>query len=267
MWQKALFLSAVFLSLLAIGVLSWRYRDPARRWPAAGFRLDTLYWLAAPTLATWLSRAVIGSLLLAGGLIVFRDAGHPWDGFGPAAALPLWGSVVMALACADFANYWVHRLMHRRILWPIHAIHHSSQELDWHSALRIHPLDRLAMQIASVVFVVALGFPLTALIAAAPVAGLIGILIHLDISVDLGWLRFVIATPLFHRWHHADEAQALGKNFAAIFPVWDILFGTFHMPRHQRPTRFGCGDDIPQSFWAQMTYPLKQWTARDLGRH
>jgi sterol desaturase/sphingolipid hydroxylase (fatty acid hydroxylase superfamily) len=263
MWQKALFLSAMFLSLLTIGALTWRHRSPARRWPAAGLRLDTLYWLAAPTLAAWLSRMVIGSLLLLGGLIVFRDVSHPWDGFGPVAALPLWAAVAPALVCADFASYWVHRLMHQGVLWPIHAIHHSSQELDWHSALRIHPFDRLAMQIASVAFVVALGFPLPALIAAAPIAGLIGILVHLDTSVDFGWLRYVIATPLFHRWHHADDPRAFGKNFAGIFPVWDIVFGTFHMPRNERPMRFGCSDDVPQTFWAQMAYPLKRWVSRD----
>lgn len=261
--QKALFLSVVFLSLLTLGALTWRHRSSRRRWPAAGLRLDTLYWLVAPTLATWLSRAVIGSLLLLGGLIAFRDVSHRWDGFGPAAALSLWASVMLTLVCADFANYWVHRLMHRGALWPIHAIHHSSQELDWHSALRIHPFDRLAMQIASAAFVVSLGFPLSALVVAAPIAGLIGILVHLDTSIDFGWLRYVIATPLFHRWHHADEPQALGKNFAAIFPVWDILFGTFYMPRHKRPTRFGCSDAVPQTFLAQMTYPLKRLVTRD----
>ena len=47
---------------------------------AADARADFRVLLAAPTLATWLSRAVIGSLLLTGGLVVFRDAGHAWGG-------------------------------------------------------------------------------------------------------------------------------------------------------------------------------------------
>lgn len=133
---------------------------------------------------------------------------------------------------------------------------HSSEHVDWHSALRIHPLERVVMGVATASFLLILGFPLKSMAMAAPVAGLVGILIHLDCNVDLGPLRFVIATPAFHRWHHADDEAAYGKNLAGVFPVWDLLFGTFYMPRRS-PDRFGAGEAVPGTLLGQLLYPFR----------
>jgi sterol desaturase/sphingolipid hydroxylase (fatty acid hydroxylase superfamily) len=40
------------------------------------------------------------------------------------------------LVLSDLIGYWMHRLFHREPLWKFHAIHHSSEELDWLSATR-----------------------------------------------------------------------------------------------------------------------------------
>jgi sterol desaturase/sphingolipid hydroxylase (fatty acid hydroxylase superfamily) len=45
----------------------------------------------------------------------------------------------------------------------------------------------------------------------------------------------VIATPVFHRWHHTAAERGGEKNFAATFPVLDLIFGTFHMPAGEKP--------------------------------
>lgn len=31
----------------------------------------------------------------------------------------------------------------------------------------------------------------------------------------------------------------MDKNFAGLFPIWDILFGTFYMPRGKVPADLG----------------------------
>ena len=39
---------------------------------------------------------------------------------------------------------------------------------------------------------------------------------------DLGPLRGIIASPVFHRWHHSKDREAWDKNFAGLLPLWDI---------------------------------------------
>lgn len=219
--------------------------------------VNLVYWLAAPTLVTWAVGRLVTLILAAAALVFYAGRPEAWCGFGPVAQLPPLARAATALICADFANYWVHRAMHASpILWPIHAVHHSSIELAWHSALRIHPLDRLAMRMGVLSVLLPLGFPLGALGGAAIVAGLIGILVHCDSDIDLGLLRYVIATPRFHRWHHENAPAARGKNLSGILPLWDILFGTFYMPVGQRPERFGPARPLPSTFRSHLLDPI-----------
>ena len=42
----------------------------------------------------------------------------------------------------DFTVYWTHRFYHEiPFLWKFHAIHHSTETLDWASGFRAHPFD------------------------------------------------------------------------------------------------------------------------------
>lgn len=74
-----------------------------------------------------------------------------------------------------------------------------------------------------------------------------------------GPLHYVIATPVFHRWHHTTEAEGQDKNFAGAF-VWpDVLFGTFYLPQGRQPERFGiAGARPPESFFAQLAWGFRR---------
>jgi len=41
----------------------------------------------------------------------------------------------------DFMLYWLHRMYHGGGFWKYHAIHHSSEDLEWISAARFHPVN------------------------------------------------------------------------------------------------------------------------------
>jgi sterol desaturase/sphingolipid hydroxylase (fatty acid hydroxylase superfamily) len=69
----------------------------------------------------------------------------------------------------------------------------------------------------------------------------------------------VIASPVFHRWHHTSEEEGLDKNFAGLFPFIDLAFGTFYMPEGRQPERFGIvRDDVPDGLVAQLAYPFRR---------
>jgi hypothetical protein len=52
---------------------------------------------------------------------------------------------------------------------------------------------------------------------------------HANLNWTLGPFRYVLAGPIFHRWHHTAADRGGDKNFAATFPILDVLFGTFYL--------------------------------------
>jgi len=71
-------------------------------------------------------------------------------------------------------------------------------------------------------------------------------------------LRYVLASPAFHRWHHTTEQEGLDRNFAGLFPFIDVLFGTFYMPRGRQPAAFGIlQDEVPAGLLRQLAYPFR----------
>ena len=66
-----------------------------------------------------------------------------------------------------------------------------------------------------------------------------------------------------HRWHHTSEDEGLDRNFSGLFPLIDVLFGTFYMPKDRLPERFGLkNEDVPAGFWGQLAYPFRRQKKR-----
>jgi len=156
-----------------------------------------------------------------------------------------------------------HRLGHATRLWRFHKLHHSSEDLDWLSAVRVHPVNDVLSKLALAVPLACLGFPLSALAGYVPFLTFYAILLRANVSWSFGPLRYVIASPLFHRWHHTIEDQGHDKNFAPLFPFVDFLFGTFYMPRLHRPERFGTTRTVvPETFIGQLMFPFRKQSYR-----
>ena len=225
-----------------------------------GYKLDLFYWVLAPTINAAIKK---GSALLVI-IIVASIIGLKLDesithGFGPVIQQPTGLMLLEMVVLGDFIGYWVHRWFHTSALWKIHAIHHSSVELDWLSSVRVHPFNQAIGNSITVAILLSLGFPMTALAAYLPFLIFYAILLHANVPWSFGPFRYVIASPKFHRWHHTSEEQGLDKNFAGLFPVFDLIFGTFYMPDKQQLLKFGVlENDIPDSLWGQMMYPFRK---------
>jgi len=103
------------------------------------------------------------------------------------------------------------------------------------------------------------GFEPRAVFALAPFNIAYSALVHANLKWTFGPLKYVLASPVFHRWHHTSEEEGLNKNFAGAFPWIDVLFGTFHMPPKEQPTVFGvAGSSVPESFLRQLVYPFRR---------
>ena len=70
----------------------------------------------------------------------------------------------------------------------------------------------------------------------------IGIFQHSNIDLNLGWWEYIFSIGDNHRYHHYPDKGVGDSNYGGEFIVWDILFGTFHNPRDERPhDRIGIG--------------------------
>ena len=179
-----------------------------------------------------------------------------YHGYGPLSRQPLWLQAIEIYVLVDFIGYWTHRLFHTGKGWPFHAVHHSSEDLDWLGALRVHPVNDLVNKLAQASPLLLLGFNPAVTLSTAPFFTLYAIFLHANVNWDFGPLRSVIATPVFHRWHHSREREAWDKNFAGLLPLWDILFGTYYMPRGRWPENFGINEPMPADFVGQLWAPF-----------
>ena len=175
------------------------------------------------------------------------------------AAQPLALQFVEILLAVDFVTYWVHRAFHRvPALWSFHAIHHSSRQLDWLAGSRMHLVDVLLTRAAGFLPVFVLGFAPAALYAYVVFVSFHAVFIHANVRWRLPWLRWVVATPHFHHWHHTSDEEGIDRNFAAFLPLLDRLFGTAHLPRHW-PREYGTVEfQPPESYLGQLAYPFRR---------
>ncbi|MCB0995206.1 MAG: sterol desaturase family protein [Acidimicrobiales bacterium] len=173
------------------------------------------------------------------------------------AALPPWAVPIVGLALFDLAIYWAHRWAHEvGALWRFHKIHHSAATLDWVSGFRNHPIDGVIIGPA-VLLLLAAGFSGEATGVFAVIQIVTGIFLHANVRWRWRPLHRVVATPDFHHWHHADDPLAHHTNYAAFLPLWDIVFGTYRVPRDQRPERYGVSEPLPTTVVGLLREPLR----------
>jgi sterol desaturase/sphingolipid hydroxylase (fatty acid hydroxylase superfamily) len=172
--------------------------------------------------------------------------------------LPLWLQAAIFLIGSDVMMYWLHRMFHRGTLWKYHAVHHSSEDVDWISAARFHPINIFLGSVGTDVVLLLAGISPNVLVFLGPFTIAHSAFVHANLNWTLGPFKYVLAGPVFHRWHHTMADRGGNKNFASTFPVLDLLFGTFYMPKNELPNAYGVDDrEFPPSFGAQMVYPFK----------
>lgn len=191
-------------------------------------------------------------------LATLAAASLPRGYIAAVAQQPFTLQVAEVALIGDFGIYVAHRGLHSRALWRFHAIHHSADHLDWLVSFKVHPLEMLLLEGASLLPAMLLGFPLGAIALFLLGYSWISLLNHANIRLRLGPLRRWLVGPEFHHWHHAREAEAHDRNFAALFAIWDRLFGTLFLPAGRQPKGFGIDDSVPTGFADQLAYPFRR---------
>jgi len=259
----------------------FRFLFPIEIWRHRSTWVDIWYFVPHQMVRIWIhtaAMAIITTAVMRGTLNVMQSMGVDVD--APSVEpgfFTLIAYTFLSILAVDFVSYLVHYLQHKvPLLWQFHKIHHSAEVLNPLSNYREHPVD-------NVLYASAISATFGVVIA------LFGGLLHvqpkmiqiLEISVfvfafnTLGyhlrhshiWLRWpdplawVFGCPAHHQIHHSCKPEHINKNMAFIFPIWDILFGTYYLPQKEEELKFGIGDGTEsryRSFWSIYYLPFAE---------
>lgn len=212
--------------------------------------------------------ALTGQLRLSG------VRGLQLDGLLPGITDQAWLSFLLYLLLFDFADYLYHRAQHHiGWWWQLHAVHHSQRQMTMWTDNRNHLLDDLLRDSVFVLLALAVGVAPGQFVAIVAVTQLVESLSHANVRLDFGPLKWLLVSPQYHRLHHAvglghesaGQGSLGGHNFAVLFPVWDILFGTARFDLATQPTGIRDqldGRDYGRGFWAQQWLGFKRLAGR-----
>jgi sterol desaturase/sphingolipid hydroxylase (fatty acid hydroxylase superfamily) len=235
--------------------------DPARSQPIfrRGFFTDCIY-----TVTNILLRIIVTNFLAVNFSQMGREV-FPEFAIGILLEKPLWVQSLGIIVTLDFFFYVMHRLKHRwQWWWRLHETHHSSQDLDWFSSVRFHPLEKILDRVIYLFPLLFLGVSETALLILAALDALIASFGHSNLNWRIGPLIYVFVGPEMHRWHHSRDPARRETNYGNNLSVFDWIFGTAYLTR-ENPTSFGVDDpDYPegnivrQFFYAFRSFALER---------
>jgi len=258
----SLLTNKILLLLLLLSVVIARR---AERWiPAdptpptadvtADYKLIALRLLFGVTAAPYCQAASVALVnALGGGMVALPS--HGW-----------WFPISLAtyLVIFDLQQYAVHRLAHRSaFFWSMHSLHHSARVVTVSSCTRHFWLEGIAGVALGLPFGLALRVPVEILLFAAPLRSIIVALAHTNIRASFGAFSLLITGPQYHRIHHSSLPEHLDKNFAELFPLWDVIFGTVWRPKPDEfPATGLASGDSPAGFRDLIFWPLRHRLAR-----
>ena len=184
-----------------------------------------------------------------GGAIALNGGG--WS-FLPALAV-----YILAMDCGD---YLFHRAQHRfQFLWSMHSLHHSDPGLNVSTTTR-HFWAEYFIKSATVYLLLGLVFKADPRIVM--LYGLVGYynyFSHMNLRLGFGRWSFIVNAPQYHRIHHSVLDGHRDCNFAALFPIFDLAFGTYRrpVPGEFPPTGLNPGD-TPLSIFEAIFWPFRQ---------
>jgi sterol desaturase/sphingolipid hydroxylase (fatty acid hydroxylase superfamily) len=246
----------VLLAAGLVTVLEWRfpYRGDWRP-PTSEVRTDlefmTAVQLAFPPLVGFIFTYALVAPARALDLPIAALWPHGW---------PIWLQAVLMILVVDFLRYWLHRAAHEYdVLWRLHSVHHSVQQLYWLNTARFHLLEKaMQMTLDSLPFVLMAVDPMVLSLYYIAYASN-GFFQHCNIDVRYGILNYIVGSAETHRWHHSRIPRESNANYGNTVIIWDLVFGTWFLPTERVVESLGLQDpEYPKSFWALMRAPFSR---------
>jgi sterol desaturase/sphingolipid hydroxylase (fatty acid hydroxylase superfamily) len=156
-----------------------------------------------------------------------------------------WWCWLLLFLLDDFIYYWFHRANHEiRFMWAGHVSHHSSEFMNYGTALRQGVGERVYKYLFWLPLPL-LGFEPVMVITMMSISLFYQFWVHTRAIGKLHPLfEWLFNTPSHHRVHHASNVRYLDCNHAGTLIIWDRLFGTFSAESDDEPVVYGLTSNI-----------------------
>ncbi|MDE2405048.1 MAG: sterol desaturase family protein [Sphingomonadales bacterium] len=170
------------------------------------------------------------------------------------SALPFWIAFPILVVARDLGEYLFHRAQHSvPFLWAMHSLHHSDPDMMVLTTQRHFWGDQFLKELTIWPAALLVISPTPALLFAWSLLTMWNFALHSSIPLDFGRFSWVLNSPEYHRRHHSIDPAHYNSNFAALLPIWDVVFGGYHRaeghPRTGMPRK-------PESLWELAVWPL-----------
>lgn len=147
------------------------------------------------------------------------------------AALPFAVGFAIYLLAMDFGEWAFHRAQHAiPWLWAMHSLHHSDPDVTATTTQRHFWGDQLLKSVTIWPMADIAIRPTGPIILAYAVTSLWNFVAHARVPLNFGMFSWILNSPAYHRRHHSLLPEHHNSNFAALFPIWDVISGTYRRP-------------------------------------
>lgn len=179
-----------------------------------------------------------------------------------AFAMPAWLAVAMFILLRDFTEFLYHYAQHRiPALWAMHSLHHSDPEMTALTTNRHFWGDQL---VKSVTIWSGCAMVIGTRPEAMTIYGAMSLyhyVVHSKLKIDFGRFSWVLNSPAYHRRHHSRLPEHYDSNFAALFPIFDVMLGSYNRPDGWPPC--GLDEGAPESFADVALWPVRKFVRRE----
>lgn len=156
-----------------------------------------------------------------------------------------WWAWLILVFLDDISYYAFHRANHEvRLFWAGHVSHHSSEHMNFGTALRQGAGERIHKYFFWL-WLPLLGFDVIMIFTVMSINLIYQFWVHTELVDKFpAPVEFIFNTPSHHRVHHASNVRYLDCNHAGMFIVWDRLFGTFSQELDNEKPIYGLTENI-----------------------
>jgi sterol desaturase/sphingolipid hydroxylase (fatty acid hydroxylase superfamily) len=164
-------------------------------------------------------------------------------------------SICIAVILLDLAIYTQHVVFHRiPVLWRIHRMHHTDNDVDVTTGARFHPVEILLSMLIKLAVIAIIGAPAAAVLLFELILSSAALFNHANFKLPAGLdrlIRLLLVTPDMHRVHHSTLTKEMNSNYGFNLSVWDRLFRTYVAKPEQGQTNMTLGLVATQTSEAQ----------------
>ena len=176
---------------------------------------------------------------------------------------PLLFQLLLAILISDIGITLAHFASHRlRLLWRLHAVHHSVKRLYGFNGLMKHPLHQFIETVAGTTPLLIIGVPQNVLMLLVVAVVFQLLLQHSNVAYFTGPLKKVLAINSVHRFHHLNTAKEGDVNFGLFTTLTDRFLGTAYFDSERtigtKDLGIASEPNYPTNYWQQLMQPFQR---------